>query len=600
MPTVWNKKDWELSGSEQYAEYLLDARKRFLEHNAATVEQIQQVYKRAAEDIASDIKNVAPGTLRYNHLSSLQKALEERARTINEKTLDAIYNGIRLTTEDGTLGAQMIMQDLFKYDRAGVKSLFADINERAVLAVLSRTGKDGLKLSDRIWRTGEHVNNNLKVMVEDAVARGLDSRELAKQVQQYMQPGKWTAMKKETRRRLGVSSNVSYEAMRLARTEMSHAYHEATILANQSSPSYMGIIWMLSGSHPLPDVCDDYASHNGDGFWPKGSEPPLPHPQCLCVALPKHERPDAFVERLRNWAQNPASDNGLEQWYNNIASKYISRPPSSDAIASALRENVWVSTIKRNIKDAPLDDRKALAEYLRDMGGFKYAVKIDHIKDRGLTSFTIQDGTWYTQDLILQSDDPRPYRYQIKTVFHETIHARMDSVQLTVQEQMIFDNNKILAYKLEDTIAEVIAHYMVKEAGNTEEITPAYSGYLIQILPSLKKMPEFKDCETIADFGEQLAKYRFGASRKAGWEEINKAISTYPIDVTQYAKQYEQYVKDNMDSIVEAIMDNQGLEDSDLRAAVRTSIENGWENYDINELGFQDSLIIAMNRLGVK
>jgi hypothetical protein len=328
MPSVWNKKDWQLAGDPSYAEYLLKARGRFLQHNAATVEQIRNIYSRAAADIARDIKDLTPGTLRYNHLSSLQKMLEGRARTMNAETLDAIYNGIKLSVSDGTSGTQMIMQDLFRYDRAGVKWMFADINEQAVLSLIARTGKDGLKLSDRVWRIGEHVRDNLNTVVEDAVTRGLDSRTLAKQIQQYMQPGKWTAMKKETRRRLGVRSDVSYEAMRLARTEMSNAYHEGTILANQSAPSYLGIIWLLSGSHPLPDVCDDYAGHNGDGFWAKGSEPPLPHPQCLCVALPKHEKPDAFTERLRNWAQNPSVDNELERWYNTVGSRYINRPLS--------------------------------------------------------------------------------------------------------------------------------------------------------------------------------------------------------------------------------------------------------------------------------
>jgi hypothetical protein len=329
MADAWNKEDWLLSGDQSYADYMLNARNRFLEHNAATVKQIRSVYTKAANDIAKDIRDVTPGTLKHNHLSTLQKALEDRAKMINVKTLNALYDGIRLSVKDGTEGVQKITQDLLRYDKAGVQWMFADINERAVLAITSRTGKDGLKLSDRVWRIGENVRKNMTTVVEDAVARGLDSRTLAKRVQQYMQPGKFTAMKQETRRMLGVSSDVSYEAMRLARTEMSNAYHEGTILANQAAPSYLGIVWMLSGRHAIPDVCNDYASHNGDGFWPAGSEPPLPHPQCLCIALPRHEKPSEFAERLRSWAQNPSSDMKLEKWYNETGRKYISRPPMS-------------------------------------------------------------------------------------------------------------------------------------------------------------------------------------------------------------------------------------------------------------------------------
>lgn len=365
MADAWNKQDWLLSGDQSYADYLLDARNRFLEHNAATVKQIRDIYTRAANDIARDIRDVTPGTLRYNHLSSMQKILEDRAKTINEKTLDAIYDGIKLSVKDGTEGAQRITQDLLKYDKAGVQWMFADINERAVLAITSRTGKDGLKLSDRVWRIGENVRKNMATVVEDAVARGLDSRTLAKRVQQYMQPGKWTAMKRETRRMLGVSSDVSYEAMRLARTEMSNAYHEGTILANQSAPSYLGIIWMLSGRHPLPDVCNDYASHNGDGFWPAGSEPTLPHPQCLCIALPRHEKPSEFAERLRSWARNPNSDMKLEKWYNEVGSKYITRPilPKPGPTGAAKGSSKPVSKEPLNkVPLASIDDLNTLPE----------------------------------------------------------------------------------------------------------------------------------------------------------------------------------------------------------------------------------------------
>jgi hypothetical protein len=320
-----------LSGSGDYAAYIMRARSRFESGQAATVADLRRVYRDAAAAIRRDIEAVTPGTLRAAHLGALATNLERRAKELNARALAAAHKGIYVSTAAGTSVAGGIAEELLEhaFDKADVRRLFAGINERATLALLSRTGKDGLKLSDRVWRIVEHHRKAVTRLVEDGVARGLDSRTLAKQVERYLEPDKWTVMKTETRRRLGVPKDVSYEGMRLARTEMNNAFHEGAIAANTATPSYRGVCWRLSNSHPFPDVCDDYAKHEGNGFWPKGEEPARPHPQCMCVVVPVHEDPQAFAERLRGWAADPASQPELEEWYNGTARAVLKRPSRS-------------------------------------------------------------------------------------------------------------------------------------------------------------------------------------------------------------------------------------------------------------------------------
>lgn len=316
------------TGDESYAEYMLRARRRFERGQIATLRQVRQIYRRAAEAVREDIARTAPGTLRYGHLKALAKVLEQRARSLTSELLEATRAGIYLASREAVSGPEELVVQLVEgvFDRADVERLFAAVNERAVLAFLARVGRDGLKLSDRVWRVGERWRNAIVRVLEDGIARGEDARKLAVEVQRYLQPGVWTAHKLETRRRLGVSADVSYEAMRLVRTEMNNAFHEATIMANRATPSYLGIYWRLSAQHPFPDVCDDYARHNGDGFWPKGQEPVRPHPQCFCVAIPRHERPEEFSERLRQWIRDPQSQPRIEDWYNRTARQFLKRP----------------------------------------------------------------------------------------------------------------------------------------------------------------------------------------------------------------------------------------------------------------------------------
>jgi hypothetical protein len=174
---------------------------------------------------------------------------------------------------------------------------------------------------------GEHYRNNIRTILEDTVARGEDARVVARKLERYLQPGVHTALKAETRRRLGVSKDVSMEAMRLAVTEMNNAFREGTVMAAQATPGYLGVYWRLSPtSHVLADVCDDYARHNGNGFWPKGEEPTTPHPWCRCYLVPGVEDSASFKERLKEWLRDPGSQPDLERWYNGTARPFLERP----------------------------------------------------------------------------------------------------------------------------------------------------------------------------------------------------------------------------------------------------------------------------------
>lgn len=321
------------AGSDAAAEALLRARARWERHNAATLGHLRRVYRRAARDIRDELRGLAPGALRQRHLLAMLDALERRAAQLSGEVLDAVLAGIRLSVERGAAGPEAVAQQRLEPlgQPEGVARLFAAVNERAAAALVSRTGPDGLVLSDRTWRAGRRWRRAAQTVVEDGVARGLSARDLARQLQQYLAPGVFTAHKRETRRRLGVPTDVSYEALRLARTEMANAFHEGTILANQAVPGYQGVLWRLSAAHPMRDVCDDLAesrAHGRPGFYPVGQEPTRPHPQCLCTLLPVHEDEDAFTDRLVDWLSDPYRQPDIEQWYTETAGSFLVRPPA--------------------------------------------------------------------------------------------------------------------------------------------------------------------------------------------------------------------------------------------------------------------------------
>lgn len=250
--------------------------------------------------------------------------------------------------------------------------------------------------------------------------------------------------------------------------------------------------------------------------------------------------------------------------------------------------------IQNLILGAPVNNRKYLAEHILKKSELSHInVTIEPMQDRGCTSFKVNNGLINVERLALQEKDPRSKYYQIKTAFHEITHAKMHGgATSALNNTEFFKANYRLAS--EETVAECVAHYMTKEAGITEEIMPSYSNYLINNLPKLKQLPEYKKCSTIADFGKILSKYRYGAV-DAELLDLRGSLEKINIDINEYAKQYRQYVMDNLDDIVNKIKENSP--DAPF-SVIKDYVEDGWHN--MKGQGFNDSLILAMNRLGVK
>lgn len=136
------------------------------------------------------------------------------------------------------------------------------------------------------------VDNIIELGVKD----GTSAFEMAKQIEAYISPayadGKRVAPWTLARRSLGKpisyipkgvpAGSVEYNAMRIAVTETAYSYQQAPYLAHKDKWYYNGTKWVLSRSHPKPDTCDVYATHDeglGLGIWIK--PPKIPHPWCV-------------------------------------------------------------------------------------------------------------------------------------------------------------------------------------------------------------------------------------------------------------------------------------------------------------------------------
>lgn len=317
-----------------YADYALAARKRYVDLRLRQDAEIRLIYIRAADKIAKEIRRLklqgAGSVMNIRYLTSLEQSLRDNG--IADALRNKLDGYVSKAVEAGSSYSYEVTMNQIgksKLSTEPIRRIYARANTQAVEAIWARTEKDGLKLSDRIWVKADKARRAMTEIIQDGVATGEDPVETARQLEKYIRRGQKTLAVDypEMMERMGnrIPNDVTYEALRLVRTETAAAFGEGTIAAASVSPSYIGMKWVLSGSHPVRDICDVLAEADhglGKGVWPPGQEPPMPaHPNCLCVLISIHEDTDSFMDRLNEWTKNPAAQPDLEDWYQNIYSK---------------------------------------------------------------------------------------------------------------------------------------------------------------------------------------------------------------------------------------------------------------------------------------
>lgn len=169
---------------------------------------------------------------------------------------------------------------------------------------------NGYRLSDRIWNTADATRRQIDQMVREAINTGMSAERLARQLEQFLVPGR---AQLRTRRPYG--RDASADAMRLARTELSRAHAQAAYISAYMNPYVGGIDWALSPSHPKSDVCDSYATIGMGGgrlrpaYAMSAARLPPAHPHCLCrVQTAMLDTPQTVTTRLRAAMEDARGD----------------------------------------------------------------------------------------------------------------------------------------------------------------------------------------------------------------------------------------------------------------------------------------------------
>jgi len=170
----------------------------------------------------------------------------------------------------------------------------------------------GYRLSDRIWRTDEETRRKLDRLLADMVNKGYSAVDIARAAEQFLLPGR--SLIRTTKPyvpymgadgRMVDPESLSFDAMRLARSEIARAHGQAAKAAAITNPYVDAVNWNLSLMHPKVDICDDYQRQNPHEV----ESAPVPvqdsHPHCLCNLSPVVTKsPSAVTAEIRAALEN--------------------------------------------------------------------------------------------------------------------------------------------------------------------------------------------------------------------------------------------------------------------------------------------------------
>ena len=301
--------------SKDYLKLCEEAQNKKLKLAKKQEKQIKQIYNDMYIKVSKKLSKVNPNTLSERYLEELKNELEKEIRTIHRQVGKIINKNIEKSSElANNVQLDFFMSINSQYNlnmKDTFSSMFSKIPKDAMNEILfGKAYKDCKGLSERIWEYTKKFNKDIDYIIAEGIANKKSTYEIAKDLERYVNPDavkdwEWSKVYPRTNKK------VDYNAQRLARTAVNHAFQQAQKRSCEKNPYVEGIRWVSSNIHGR--TCELCRERDNQVFSVK--DVPLDHPNGLCTTVP--EIPMSFEEigtELRSWIDG-ASISKLDKWF---------------------------------------------------------------------------------------------------------------------------------------------------------------------------------------------------------------------------------------------------------------------------------------------
>lgn len=270
--------------------------------------QIQDLYLQAAKDLekeAEGIPDTTSGSLRRMYIKGLQKQINSRLNEI-QGSIGKLVKSNMFSVVSSVIDCNS--EFLIKVGMP-VEGAFSHISRDIVESVVTgKIYKGDWSLSNALWNTTKKSRKDIQSIIAEGIIQNKSAYDIGKELEKYVNPlakKPWDWGKVYP----GVSRVIDYNAQRLARTMVSHAYQQSFVKTTQPNPFVTKYKWISSNSARVCELC---ASRDGVLF--DKNDLPLDHPNGMCTFVAVI--PDSMVDiadRIADWAQG-SSDPELDKY----------------------------------------------------------------------------------------------------------------------------------------------------------------------------------------------------------------------------------------------------------------------------------------------
>lgn len=283
---------------------------------------ILQAFQFNMEDLIAKISKSRDGYLpikiykdfAYDLYRTLDSIIGHYSRKVIEETLDAqMYFILKSLGADGTATASLYESGIRQ--ATGVYS-----RQVAELVAKGNLYKDGVGLSSRIWKVSNAAGRTIQDLVQQGLSSGQSAVDMAKLLEEFVKPkarrfwdnakiesilGKTTARKFE---------NLEYNALRLARTTISHSATASVRQWGKINPYAKKVQW--HSVHAPGRTCQICIDLDGQVF--PIEECPFDHPNGLCYQTVYYDQSlEEIADELKDWVDGKPNEM-LDEWYSQL------------------------------------------------------------------------------------------------------------------------------------------------------------------------------------------------------------------------------------------------------------------------------------------
>lgn len=249
--------------------------------------QIRHLYSSIVVDIASEVKKLKgrdniSSILRRAYLTDLSDELGRQIIHTGDVTEELIRSSML------RIALEVVKDNQDFLNKVGFKivNAYSHVPQDIVARVASgELYKGKWSLSSSIWQSSQKALNDIDSIVAKGIAQNKSVYDIAKDLEKYVNPSaqkdwQWSKVYPNT------NKVIDYNAQRLARTMISHAYEESFVRVTQNNPFIENYQWLISNSDRVCPICQERANNDsyglGPGIYPKNALP-LDHPNGMCT-----------------------------------------------------------------------------------------------------------------------------------------------------------------------------------------------------------------------------------------------------------------------------------------------------------------------------